>query len=85
LQPETATVVIFTDKGFSGALAAVGLVDSDIVQSCLWVPNVVMNVVTVSSTLDAEEGDSRLPPEDLVAESRKTKGRVLCSAEQERS
>jgi len=37
------------------------------VQSCLWVPNLVMNVVAVLSSLYAEEGDSRLPPDDLVA------------------
>lgn len=84
LQRRTDTTVIFVDTGLSGARATVRLLDSNIVQSCLWVPNLVINVVTLSSSLYAGEGDSRLPPDGLVAESRKTKCRVLCSTKQER-
>jgi hypothetical protein len=84
LQRQTDTTMIFVDTGMSGARATVRLLDSNIAQSCLWVANLVINVVTLSSSLYAEERDRKLPPDDLLAESRKTKCRVLCLTMQER-
>ena len=73
LKRETHTAVIFIYVGFSGALVNARLLEADIVQSCLWLPNFLMSVVTLSSSLDPEEGGSTLSQDDLLLESRRPK------------